>query len=197
MKLNDNLNLEKILLLHGTKTSKNSQWMNQIAQIFETPHFLLTRPQFPDYFQENDEHNDQSKKLATDLKNDLLYDQDTRDLIITGKSLGAKVAVQLAQSTELKALVLLGYPMSYQTGTLNNQRLELISNISIPICIIQGQYDKYGSREVISKIQFNKNVEFHWIEKADHHYLKNQEDKIDSKTLSHVKSVIFDFLSHI
>lgn len=186
----DSASQTTLLFLHGTHTPYDSSWMDQIAKKLEGLPVRMIRPEFPPEYKANSEYNDQTKFLTTFLDNYVKSKDLGGDLVIMGKSLGAKVAVEFALEHNVKKLFLLGYPMTYQSGELRTDRIEKINSLQVPIHIIQGEFDRYGKQEIISKLSFEKHIDINWIDKVDHSYLIEGDEDINSKNVEVISSII-------
>lgn len=186
----DSASQSTLLFLHGTHTPYDSSWMDQVAEHLDDLPARIIRPEFPPEYKANSEHNDKTNVLAKFL-DDFVKSKDLGgDLVIMGKSLGAKVAVEFALKYPVKKLFLLGYPMTYQTGEVRAERIEKINSLDIPIHIIQGEFDRYGKEEIISKLKFEKHIDIQWIKKVDHSYLVEGDDDINSKNIEKIGKLI-------
>jgi len=194
MRTGDINSKQKILFLHGTKTSFNSKWMDRISELLIDKPFEIIRPRFPEFYKKNNENNDQTPRLVEFTKEFIRNEGLGEDLIIIGKSLGAKVAVELAQTSKFQKLVLMGFPITFQTGEVRNERLEKLNQLDIPVQIIQGEYDRYGRRDIIEALDYNQNINIHWIDKSDHNYhIKNHNELLPSQ-LNQIQSVFKSIL---
>ena len=105
------------------------------------------------------------------------------NLIIMGKSLGAKVAVELAKEVAIKKLILLGYPFTFQSGKIRSERVRSINDLIMPVHIIQGECDKYGRRSIIDTLALKSDVNINWIGDVDHNYYLEGQSEIESDHL--------------
>jgi predicted alpha/beta-hydrolase family hydrolase len=94
-------------------------------------------------------------------------------LIIGGKSMGGRIASQIAAGGQpgLSGLVCLGYPL-HPPGKPEQMRDKHLANISIPILIVQGSRDTFGTpdelRPAIAKLKAP--CELYVIEGGDHSF---------------------------
>lgn len=179
-----------LLFLHGTHTTYDSNWMEQISTALSELPVKIIRPEFPSIYKENSEHNDQTIKLVEYIVDFVQNEKIGNNLIVVGKSLGAKVAVEFATNHPVKSLLLLGFPMTYQSGKVRAERVEKINSLDLPVQIIQGEFDRYGKKEILSKLNFKKNIELKWIDKVDHSYLAQGDDDINSINIQNIIQLI-------
>jgi predicted alpha/beta-hydrolase family hydrolase len=86
-------------------------------------------------------------RARADLATDRLY--------IGGKSMGGRIATQVAAGTEpigrIAGLVLLGYPL-HPPGKPQQLRSEHLSRVEAPMLFVQGSRDTFGTREELGPI---------------------------------------------
>ena len=90
------------------------------------------------------------------------------NLIIGGKSMGARVASLIADQTGVKGLICLGYPFHAAGKKPGQKRLEHLAAIQTPTLICQGTRDALGSITEINEYKLSNVIRVHWIEDGDH-----------------------------
>jgi len=97
---------------------------------------------------------------------------------IGGKSMGGRIASQVAASkpdTEawrrVGGLVLLGYPL-HPPGQPQKPRVAHLPAIEVPILLVQGTRDTFGTREEIEPVfgSLKTRVDYEFIESGDHSF---------------------------
>ena len=194
IKNNSDSRHKKILFLHGTKTGYDSKWMELIVDLLSMKPYEIIRPQFPEIYKTNSENNDQTLSLVDSIAT--LIDEMNlgEDLIIMGKSLGAKVAVELAKSIPAEKLVLLGYPFTFRSGKIRVERVNNINKLDLPVCIIQGERDKYGSRPIVENIELKDQASIHWIPNVDHNYYLEGETQVTESDMDKLQDYLCSIL---
>lgn len=82
----------------------------------------------------------------------------TNRLLIGGKSMGGRIASQVAAANgeNISGLVFLGYPL-HPPGRPDKLRTEHLPNITVPMLFVQGERDAFGTaseiRETIKKLR--------------------------------------------
>ena len=179
-----------ILFLHGTHTLYDSNWMTQICELIDQEKFKIICPEFPSIFKENSEKVDMTLKLTPYLKEFIKTEGHDEGLIIIGKSLGAKVAVELAKNIKIKQLILLGYPFTNKNSEIRKKRLEKINSLRVPTCIIQGSNDRFGKEAICSKLNLPNNILIRWIPNTNHSFFLGDEKKLSKETLAIIKNYL-------
>ena len=94
-------------------------------------------------------------------------------LIIGGKSMGSRVAVQiadeLAKKRALRGVVALGYPF-HPPRRPDKLRTEALKELATPCLIVQGTRDALGDRAEVRRYKLPGSVTVHWIEDGDHSF---------------------------
>lgn len=95
-------------------------------------------------------------------------------VFIGGKSMGGRIASHLAAADNATAaaisgLVLLGYPL-HPPGKLDQLRIEHLPRIRVPVLVLQGERDPFGSPEELRPhfASLGPLVTLHAVEGGDH-----------------------------
>jgi uncharacterized protein len=95
-------------------------------------------------------------------------------VIVGGKSMGGRIASHLAAADDataaaLSGLVLLGYPL-HPPGKPDQLRVEHLPRIRVPVLILQGERDPFGSPEELRPhlAAITAPVTLHGVERGDH-----------------------------
>jgi len=92
-------------------------------------------------------------------------------LLIGGKSMGGRIASQVAasQPDDIDGLVFLGYPL-HPPGRPDKMRSEHLPKIKAPMLFVQGSRDAFGNRQEIETIikALKLSAELYAIEGGDH-----------------------------
>jgi uncharacterized protein len=92
-------------------------------------------------------------------------------LVIGGKSMGGRIASQVAAShpENIDGLVFLGYPL-HPPGRPDKLRSEHLPKIKVPMLFVQGSRDAFGSKQEITAIIRNLKLpaKLYAIEPGDH-----------------------------
>jgi predicted alpha/beta-hydrolase family hydrolase len=94
-------------------------------------------------------------------------------LVIGGKSMGGRIASQVAasQPADIDGLVFLGYPL-HPPGRPDKMRSEHLPKIKAPMLFVQGSRDAFGTKQEISGIikKLKLPAELFAIEGGDHSF---------------------------
>jgi predicted alpha/beta-hydrolase family hydrolase len=89
--------------------------------------------------------------------------------VIGGKSLGGRVASQLADEVGARGLVCLGYPF-HPPQRPEETRLAHLRGLRTPTLIVQGARDAFGTPQEVAGYDLPATIEVAWIADGDHSY---------------------------
>jgi predicted alpha/beta-hydrolase family hydrolase len=92
-------------------------------------------------------------------------------LAIGGKSMGGRIASQIAGAEELAALLLLGYPL-HPPGRPGRLRVAHLPNVNAPMLFVQGSRDAFGTPEELYPVlePLRPRAELHVVVGGDHSF---------------------------
>jgi predicted alpha/beta-hydrolase family hydrolase len=93
-------------------------------------------------------------------------------LVIGGKSLGGRIASQIAAGTpNVAGLVFLGYPL-HPAGKVDQLRAKHLPDITVPMLFVQGSRDSFGTPDELLPIITNLNApaDLYVVEGGDHSF---------------------------
>jgi predicted alpha/beta-hydrolase family hydrolase len=91
-------------------------------------------------------------------------------LFIGGKSMGGRIATHLAaRAVPIRGVIALGYPL-HPPGRPEQLRVAHLPSIEVPVLIVQGERDTFGTPEELRPIvrELAARVTLHVIEGGDH-----------------------------
>lgn len=89
-------------------------------------------------------------------------------VILMGKSMGGRMSAIIAATAEVDGVICLGYPFIPLKG--GEPRLSPIEDIQVPICIIQGERDKFGCKGQVELWPVMKKARLDWLVDGDHSF---------------------------
>lgn len=90
-----------------------------------------------------------------------------RNVVLAGKSMGARIAASLAGETGARGLICLGYPF-HAPGKPVGNRADALKSMTVPTLILQGSRDAFGTRAEVSRYRLAPRVRVHYLEDGDH-----------------------------
>lgn len=91
-------------------------------------------------------------------------------LVLAGKSMGGRLAAELADEIGAAGLVLLGYPF-HPPSHPDRWRGEVLKGIVTPTLLLQGERDRFGQRAELADFPFSRQVSVHWLPDGDHSFV--------------------------
>lgn len=165
------------LFAHGAGADAQSEFMTTVALGLAEQGIRVARFNFP-YMQQRlldgkRRPPDRAPKLVEYFTQ--LVKENAQPVVIGGKSMGGRMASMVAAQgdTELNELILgvicLGYPFHPQ-GKPDKLRIEHLSAIEAPLCIVQGTRDKLGNKEEVNSYELDKDIDWLWLKDGDHDF---------------------------
>jgi predicted alpha/beta-hydrolase family hydrolase len=141
-----------LVLAHGAGGRMNHPWMVAVARALSargldvvTFNFLYSEAgrRLPD---RNDvlEATWRAVIAAVRERPEVMRGQLPRRLFIGGKSMGGRIATQVAVGTDVDGLVLLGYPL-HPPGKPEKLRAAHLPGVKAPMLFVQGSRDAFGT----------------------------------------------------
>ena len=122
-----------------------------------------------------------------------------RALFIGGKSMGGRIATQVAAADpqlRLSGLVLLGYPL-HPPGKPDQRRDKHLPSVGRPMLFVQGTRDAFGTPDELTPIvgALQPAPVVHVVEKGDHSFKLSRKDPVaQAQTYADVQRAILSFL---
>lgn len=94
-------------------------------------------------------------------------------LIVGGKSMGGRIASELAASEAaelgISGVACLGYPF-HPAGKPEKLRTEHLLAFPVPLLVVQGERDALGARAEVEGYDLDNSIEFVWLPDGDHSF---------------------------
>lgn len=98
-----------------------------------------------------------------------------KEIIVLGRSAGARVASLVADELRFHRLICLAYPFEHPQEGPNPARYAHLAALQTPCLILQGVRDTYGSNPVATRYPLGPRTKLEWVD-TDHHYLLSDDD---------------------
>lgn len=162
-----------LLLAHGAGAGMDTPFLTTFADALLAERISVVRFDFP--------YMERRKRLSKVLPPDRmpLLEQHFRELVertgkqplfVGGKSMGARVAVQIADDVGARGVIALGFPF-HPPGKTMGPRLPPLRALQAPALIVQGERDPFGTREELASETLPKNIALHWLADGDHSFV--------------------------
>jgi uncharacterized protein len=142
-----------LILAHGAGAGQAHPFMVKMASDLAARGVQVVTFNFP-YIERGRHVPDPAPVLeaAYEAVVDAAAAKDRRPLFIGGKSMGGRIATQVAARSETRAIagiVVLGYPL-HPPGKPGTLRVQHLTTIRAPVLIVQGTRDPFGSPEELA-----------------------------------------------
>ena len=164
-----------VALAHGAGAPMDHPFMNDFAEGLGNRGFQVARFEFPYMAYRRATHKrpppDRPSVLIETWKSVIDHFGPER-LVISGKSMGGRIASMMASDLELlrtpvRGLVCLGYPF-HPPGKPDAPRTGHLQKLDTPTLILQGERDTLGSKEEVRGYELDPKIRIHWLPDGDH-----------------------------
>lgn len=119
---------------------------------------------------------------------------DARALFVGGKSMGSRVATQLADQLGVRGAVALGYPF-HPPRQPEKLRVAHLQTLRTPTLIVQGTRDPFGSPEEIASYALSPAIRVHYLQDGDHSFEpRKKSGRSTAQNLDEAASVVSEFM---
>lgn len=177
----------RVVFLHGSGGGPDTPFMNFFADACIAADYEVVRPDFP-YWQKVRETgkprppNKMSVLVDTTAALISQLQQDSKPLVLMGKSLGSRVMLRLATQFEPRALIALGFPFNPPSKP-ENSRLEELAMTDVPGLILQGTRDPFSKPLRQQPFNLPANWQLKWLEGADHGFAATKAKAAQTPTI--------------
>lgn len=160
----------RILLAHGAGAGMEHAFLAELSRLLAGPEIEVVRFNFPYMIKRARD----GKRRPPDRQPVLLthWCQMVREfahprLFLAGKSMGGRMAAEIAGEMNAAGLLILGYPF-HPPVKPDRWRGEVLKQITTPTLLLQGERDTFGSRAELVDFPFSSAVSVHWLTDGDH-----------------------------
>lgn len=90
-----------------------------------------------------------------------------RHLVVGGKSMGGRIASLVADDTQVRGLLCLGYPF-YGAGRKDKPRVAHLLTLRTSALFCQGERDPMGDKASVGLLPFPESLSVQWLPDGDH-----------------------------
>ncbi len=191
-----------VILAHGAANDMENPLIVFLANGLAEAGFLSLRFNFP-YIEKGRKTPDSQKKLVKTWKQVVRFLKDnpkfgTKKIVSTGKSMGGRVASQMAADGELQAdcLIFLGYPL-HPPGKKDQLRDAHLYELRVPLLFFAGTRDTFCDLDLLRMVlgRMKSNWDLEVIDGGDHSLgLLKSADMTQSEVYAHVLRTMVDWV---
>ena len=165
-----------VIFTHGAGANMSSEFMNKMAKGLSLAGISVIRFNLP-YMRANAIDGkrrppDRAPKLLKDFNlhiEAIKAEYAPKRIVLMGKSMGGRMAAIVAEQTAVDGVICLGYPFIPLKG--GEPRLAPIELCQAPLCVIQGERDKFGGKELVESWPVMQKTQRHWLTDGDHSFV--------------------------
>ena len=160
-----------LLLAHGAGAPMDSPFMTQLAAALSTRGIKVVRFEFPYMAARREDGRKRPPNPMPVLEQCMreLAAEISGPLFLGGKSMGARVASQLAAEVGAAGFICFGYPF-HPPGKPERTRIEHLQEIGCPGLIVQGTRDPFGKPEEVAAYPLAPALQLHWLDSGEHDF---------------------------
>ena len=191
-----------VILAHGAANDMENPLIVFLANGLAEAGFLSLRFNFA-YKEKGRKTPDSQKKLVKTWKQVVRFLKDnpkfgTKKIVATGKSMGGRVASQMAADGELQAdcLIFLGYPL-HPPGKKDQLRDAHLYELRVPLLFFAGTRDTFCDLDLLRMVlgRMKSNWDLEVIDGGDHSLgLLKSADMTQSEVYAHVLRTMVDWV---
>ncbi|MBW3165010.1 alpha/beta fold hydrolase [Ferrimonas balearica] len=163
-----------VLLAHGAGAGMDHPFMTDFAALLGSDEIAVIRFEFPYMIRARDEGKrrppDKLPRLTECYQQWIkAFAGSGRRLFLAGKSMGGRVATVCGADHDVEGVIALGYPFHPVGKTEPDKwRWEPIQACQVPLLILQGQRDSFGSETELAGQPLPSGTTLEWITDGDH-----------------------------
>ena len=161
-----------VILAHGAGAGMDTPFMEFFAQGLAAGNLPVVRFEFPYMAQRRlggpKRPPDREDVLRQTWLEVIGQFRKTR-LVISGKSLGGRIASLIADEAQVAGLVCLGYPF-HPVGKPAQTRVEHLRALKTPTLILQGARDPFGTPKEVASYPLADAIRLYWLEDGEHSF---------------------------
>lgn len=108
-----------------------------------------------------------------------------RPLWLMGKSMGARVAFQVADALDAAGAIGLGFPF-HPPGKADKTRTHELSNERPHNLVVQGTHDPFGKYDWVLAQRLPENLNVHWVDTANHDLVPKKSTQLSAAESWHL-----------
>ncbi|MEM7203223.1 MAG: alpha/beta fold hydrolase [Planctomycetota bacterium] len=162
-----------LVLAHGAGAPMDSPFMQTMAEGLAARGLRVVRFEFPYMAERRASGRKRAPNPARVLE--AHYAEVVRSLgdpgaiVIGGKSMGGRIASQIAADLGVCGVVCLGYPF-HPPGRPTQLRTAHLEDLGTPTLILQGERDTFGGRHEVAGYGLAPAIEVTWVPDGDHSF---------------------------
>lgn len=159
-----------VVLAHGAGAPMDSEFMEYFADGLAAQGLRVARFEFPYMVKRREDGKRRPPDRAPVLLEtylDVAAELGPDNLVVSGKSMGGRIASMIADEAGVAGLVCLGYPF-HPPGKPDKLRTAHLAGLKTPALILQGERDPFGRRAEVESYTLSKAIKLGFLPDGDH-----------------------------
>jgi uncharacterized protein len=159
------------LFAHGAGGAMDTPWMTRVARGIAERGIRVVRFEFPYMAARRTGKKsgapDRPPVLLDTFRNLIEEFGGGGNVAIGGKSMGGRMATMVADETNVRGVVVFGYPF-HPPGKREQLRTAHLETLRTPALILQGERDPFGTKDEVRIYRLSPSIRVSWLEDGDH-----------------------------
>ena len=155
---------------HGAGAGMNSEFLDAFASKLSKRSVACVRFEFPYMEKQRSDGRRRPPDRMPRLEerfSEIYAAVDGNAVLVGGKSMGSRVASHIADRLKVAGLICVGYPF-HPPGKPENTRTSHLLNLNTPTLIVQGERDRFGSKNEVESYGLSSKIHIFWSKDGDH-----------------------------
>lgn len=161
-----------VALAHGAGAGMDTAFMETVAQGLAAGGFQVARFEFPYMMRRRADGRKRPPDRPPVLRQtiaEIASGIGAGRLVLGGKSMGGRIASEMADELGVRGLICLGYPF-HAPGKPQNPRIDHLRALRTPALILQGERDPFGTKEDIAAYPLAPGIRLHFLKDGEHSF---------------------------
>lgn len=189
-----------LILAHGAGSGKEHPFLQYFADRLAARDFRVIRFDFPYMIKAREigkRRPPDRQPVLIQAWQDMIAGTKADNLLISGKSLGGRIASMVADDAGVSGLVCLGYPF-HAPGKPDNPRIDHLRDLKTPTLICQGTRDPFGREDEVGSYPLSKSIELQWLEDGEHSFKPRKASRLtEADNLAAAADAIVSFADRL
>ena len=172
-----------IVFAHGAGAGPDSPFMQAMSENLVAQHIAVVRFEFPYWTQVRRQGKRRPPNPQKELQacmQDVAASVGSRPLWLMGKSMGARVAFQVADKIAARGAIGLGFPF-HPPAKKDKTRTHELYNDCAENLLIHGTHDPFGRQEWVTEQQLPANLQLDWVSQGNHDLVPGKKAGISAE----------------
>lgn len=186
-----------IVFAHGAGAGPDSPFMQAMSANLVAEKVAVMRFEFPYWTQvrtQGKRRPPNPQAVLQQCMQEVAASLGSRPFWLMGKSMGARVAFQVADNVGAQGAIGLGFPF-HPPAKKDKTRTHELYNECAENLLLHGTRDPFGSQDWVEQQELPPNLQLNWVEQGDHDLVPKKATGISAEqSWQHIASSIATFI---